>query len=76
MGLEWLFDALTPVNLVLAFAGVVCGIAIGAIPGLSATMAVAVLVPFTSRRHEHLDCRRVSRGTRGAFGQHLTRKAR
>jgi putative tricarboxylic transport membrane protein len=47
MGLEWLFDALTPVNLVLAFAGVVCGIAIGAIPGLSATMAVAVLVPFT-----------------------------
>ena len=47
MGLEWLFEALTPVNLGLALFGVVAGTAIGAIPGLSATMAVAVLVPFT-----------------------------
>jgi putative tricarboxylic transport membrane protein len=47
LGLEWFLDALTPVNLFLAVIGVVCGTAIGAIPGLSATMAVAVLVPFT-----------------------------
>lgn len=40
-------DALTPVNLMLALAGVVLGTIIGALPGLSATMAVAVLVPFT-----------------------------
>ncbi len=47
MGLEWVLDALTPANLLLALAGVVAGTAIGAIPGLSATMAVAVLVPLT-----------------------------
>ncbi|MGF1620594.1 MAG: tripartite tricarboxylate transporter permease [Rhodomicrobiaceae bacterium] len=47
MGLEWLLEALTPLNLALALLGVVAGTAIGAIPGLSATMAVAVLVPFT-----------------------------
>lgn len=43
----YLWDALTPFNLVLALAGVVLGTVIGALPGLSATMAVAVLVPFT-----------------------------
>ncbi|PWE48339.1 C4-dicarboxylate ABC transporter permease [Thioclava sp. NG1] len=43
----YLVDALTPLNLVLALAGVVLGTIIGALPGLSATMAVAVLVPFT-----------------------------
>lgn len=45
--LGYLIDALTPFNLVLALAGVVLGTIIGALPGLSATMAVAVLVPFT-----------------------------
>lgn len=45
--LGYLIDALTPFNLVLALAGVVLGTVIGALPGLSATMAVAVLVPFT-----------------------------
>ncbi len=45
--LEILAGALSPMNLVLAFAGVVLGTVIGALPGLSATMAVAVLVPFT-----------------------------
>ncbi|MCF3934080.1 tripartite tricarboxylate transporter permease [Acuticoccus sp. M5D2P5] len=45
--LGYLLDALTPFNLVLALAGVVLGTVIGALPGLSATMAVAVLVPFT-----------------------------
>ncbi len=44
---EYLLAALTPLNLLLAVAGVVAGTAIGALPGLTATMAVAVLVPFT-----------------------------
>jgi putative tricarboxylic transport membrane protein len=43
----YLLDALTPFNLMLALVGVVLGTIIGALPGLSATMAVAVLVPFT-----------------------------
>lgn len=46
-GIDFLLAALTPVNLMLAIAGVVAGTVIGALPGLSATMAVAVLVPFT-----------------------------
>ena len=44
---EYLLAALTPLNFVFALAGVVCGTVIGALPGLTATMAVAVLVPFT-----------------------------
>lgn len=39
--------ALSPVNVGLAFIGVLAGTIIGALPGLSATMAIAVLVPFT-----------------------------
>ncbi|MFT5590685.1 MAG: putative tricarboxylic transport membrane protein, partial [Bradyrhizobium sp.] len=46
-GLDFLLDALTPLNLLLALGGVIAGTVIGALPGLSATMAVAVLVPFT-----------------------------
>lgn len=42
-----LFEALSPVNLLLALLGVLGGTIIGALPGLSATMAIAVLVPFT-----------------------------
>src|SRR5690606_20603619 len=42
-----LLAALTPANLTLALAGVVAGTIIGSIPGLTATMAVAVLVPLT-----------------------------
>lgn len=45
--LDYLVDALTPINLLLALGGVVAGTVIGALPGLTATMAVAVLVPFT-----------------------------
>ncbi|WP_208353780.1 tripartite tricarboxylate transporter permease [Pseudaestuariivita rosea] len=45
--LEALLNALSPGNLVLALLGVIAGTMIGALPGLSATMAVAVLVPFT-----------------------------
>jgi len=46
-GLEHLLAALTPLNLAFALFGVVAGTVIGAIPGLTATMAVAVLVPLT-----------------------------
>lgn len=45
--LEALIQALTPLNLLLALAGVVAGTIIGSLPGLTATMAVAVLVPIT-----------------------------
>ncbi len=45
--LSYLIDALTLFNLTLALAGVTLGTVIGALPGLSATMAVAILVPFT-----------------------------
>jgi putative tricarboxylic transport membrane protein len=44
---EYLLDALTPLNLLFALAGVIAGTVIGSLPGLTATMAVAVLVPFT-----------------------------
>ncbi|HEX5128160.1 MAG TPA: tripartite tricarboxylate transporter permease [Usitatibacter sp.] len=46
-GIEFLFEALTPFNIALAIGGVIAGTVIGALPGLTATMAVAVLVPFT-----------------------------
>ncbi len=45
--LGYLAAALTPFNLMLAVVGVVLGTVVGALPGLSATMAVAILVPFT-----------------------------
>lgn len=46
-GLDYLWQALTPFNILLALAGVVAGTVIGSLPGLTATMAVAVLVPIT-----------------------------
>ena len=46
-GIDFIFAALTPVNLLLALAGVIAGTVIGSLPGLTATMAVAVLVPLT-----------------------------
>lgn len=45
--LDYLLVALTPLNLLLALGGVIAGTVIGALPGLTATMAMAVLVPFT-----------------------------
>lgn len=45
--LSIIFAAFSPINLGLALAGVLAGTIIGALPGLSATMAIAVLVPFT-----------------------------
>lgn len=46
-GIEYLWEALTPFHIMLALAGVVAGTVIGSLPGLTATMAVAVLVPVT-----------------------------
>jgi putative tricarboxylic transport membrane protein len=40
-------EALTLYNIGLALAGVIAGTVIGSLPGLTATMAVAVLVPIT-----------------------------
>ena len=47
MDFSHFFAALTPINLVFALFGVAAGTIIGSIPGLTATMAVAVLVPIT-----------------------------
>ncbi len=46
-GFDHFLDALTPLNLLFALLGVAAGTIIGSIPGLTATMAVAVLVPLT-----------------------------
>ena len=45
--IEYLLQALTPAHITLALGGVIAGTVIGSIPGLTATMAVAVLVPLT-----------------------------
>jgi putative tricarboxylic transport membrane protein len=42
-----LVPAFSPLNMLLVVAGTAAGIVIGAIPGLTATMAIALLVPFT-----------------------------
>jgi len=42
-----LVDLFTPVNLMFIILGVGSGIIVGALPGLTATMAIALLVPFT-----------------------------
>ncbi len=39
--------AFAPVNILLVVLGTMAGIVLGAIPGLTATMAIALLVPFT-----------------------------
>ncbi len=45
--LDTALAALSLQNLALALAGVIAGTVVGALPGLTATMAIAVLVPFT-----------------------------
>ena len=40
-------DVFAPMNLLVMFAGVLGGIIVGALPGLTPTMGVAILVPFT-----------------------------
>lgn len=44
---EHFISAISPLNVLLALVGVAAGTVIGSIPGLTATMAVAVLVPIT-----------------------------
>ncbi len=46
-GIEHLWAALSPFNILLALGGVIAGTIVGSLPGLTATMAVAVLVPIT-----------------------------
>lgn len=45
--LDYLAQAFSPLNILFALGGVAAGTIIGSIPGLTATMAVAVLVPIT-----------------------------
>ena len=45
--LQGIFLILEPYNLFLIFAGVIMGVLVGALPGLSSTLAVALLLPFT-----------------------------
>ena len=45
--LSSLFNIFQPVNLLFIILGVGSGIVVGALPGLTATMAIALLVPFT-----------------------------
>ena len=46
-GMDSIIAALSPLNIMLALLGVIAGTVIGSLPGLTATMAVAVLVPLT-----------------------------
>jgi putative tricarboxylic transport membrane protein len=46
-GIDYLLEALTLFHITLALGGVIAGTVIGSLPGLTATMAVAVLVPIT-----------------------------
>ncbi len=46
-GYQFILEALTPINVLLALGGVISGTVIGSLPGLTATMAIAVLVPLT-----------------------------
>jgi putative tricarboxylic transport membrane protein len=46
-GIDYLLAALQPFHVALALGGVVAGTIVGSLPGLTATMAVAVLVPLT-----------------------------
>ncbi len=47
MLIEVLFQLMDPVIIFTIFAGVSAGLFVGAMPGLTATMALAVLLPFT-----------------------------
>lgn len=42
-----LVDVLSPVSLIFLFTGVAVGVVLGATPGLSATMGIALVIPFT-----------------------------
>ncbi len=46
-GIDFLWAALSPFHIAIALGGVIAGTVIGSLPGLTATMAIAVLVPIT-----------------------------
>ena len=46
--LLYFLDAITPFHLAITLAGTVVGIIIGALPGFTATMAIAVLIPIAA----------------------------
>lgn len=45
--MDYVYLAFSPINLGLALLGVIVGTVIGSMPGLTATMAIAVLIPVT-----------------------------
>ncbi len=45
--LALLANVFAPFNFLIMTAGVAAGIVVGALPGLTATMALAILIPFT-----------------------------
>ena len=47
MLLQGFVAVLTPINLLFMLGGVVMGLVLGAIPGLTATMAIALVIPMT-----------------------------
>ncbi|MDX9861384.1 MAG: tripartite tricarboxylate transporter permease [Rhodospirillales bacterium] len=46
-GFDFFLAAISPYHISIALGGVIAGTVIGALPGLTATMAIAVLVPLT-----------------------------
>ncbi len=44
---SFIWAALTPYNLIMAVTGVVIGITVGALPGFTPTMGIAILLPMT-----------------------------
>ena len=45
--IQYFAEVFTPVNLLILVFGTIGGLLLGAAPGLSPTMAVALLIPFT-----------------------------
>ena len=45
--LGYVLTAFSPVNLLFALLGTVVGITVGALPGFTPTMGIAVLIPIT-----------------------------
>ena len=64
---------LTPLNLLLIFGSVVLGVLVGALPGLSSSMAVALLLPFTIGLDPVLSiCMMAALYCAGTFGGSIT----
>ena len=45
--ISYILVALSPINLLFALLGTVIGITVGALPGFTPTMGIAVLIPLT-----------------------------